>query len=55
MTDRELILDLARALLLTRDYLQYSLGSPGWDGEDPYPVMDAALAKAHAALTEQVS
>lgn len=38
--------DLYEALKLARAYLAVSLGSPSWDGENPYPVIDAALAKA---------
>lgn len=38
--------DLLAALKLARAYLDVSLGSPSWKGENPYPIIDAALARA---------
>ncbi len=38
--------DLVKALKLARDYLNVSLGSPTWTGENPYPVIEAALERA---------
>jgi len=38
--------ELLEALKLARAYMHVSLGSPSWDGGNPYPVIDAALAKA---------
>lgn len=40
--------DLLAALKLARAYLDVSLGSPSWKGENPYPVIDAAIARAEA-------
>lgn len=37
---------LVAALELAQAYLDVSLGSPSWQGENPYPVMAAALALA---------
>lgn len=51
--DRDTILLMARshdamkaALELVEAYLDVSLGSPSWQGENPYPVMASALALA---------
>lgn len=38
--------DLLAALKLARAYLAVSLGSPSWKGENPYPVIDAAITRA---------
>lgn len=40
---------LLAALKLARAYLDVSLGSPSWTGENPYPVIDAAIARAEQA------
>ncbi len=34
---------LRAALKVAKDYLDYSLGSPGYDGPNPYPIIEAAL------------
>ena len=44
--------DLLAALKLARAYLGVSLGSPSWKGENPYPVIDAALARAASPTKE---
>lgn len=41
--------DLLAALQLARAYLHVSLGSPSWKCENPYPVIDAAIARATGA------
>lgn len=38
--------ELYDALKLARAYLSVSLGAPSWNDENPYPVIDAALARA---------
>ena len=34
---------LREALKVAKDYLDYSLGSPGYAGSNPYPIIEAAL------------
>ncbi|MEN5103820.1 hypothetical protein [Brucella anthropi] len=38
--------DLFEALDLARRYMKLCLGSSFWDGPNPHPIIDAALAKA---------
>ena len=38
--------ELLEALELARDYLDCSLGSPSWKGQNPYPPIYKAIAKA---------
>lgn len=38
--------ELFEALDLARRYMKTCLGSSFWDGPNPYPIIDAALAKA---------
>ena len=40
--------DLHEALKLAREYMRHCLGSR-YEGPDPYPIIDAALAKATVA------
>ena len=34
---------LREALKVAKDYLDYSLGSPAYEGPNPYPIIEAAL------------
>ena len=34
---------LREALRVAKDYLDYSLGSPAYEGPNPYPIIEAAL------------
>lgn len=38
--------ELFEALVTARKYMKLCLGSSFWDGPNPYPIIDAALAKA---------
>ncbi|KAB2798944.1 hypothetical protein F9L06_10085 [Brucella anthropi] len=42
--------DLLEALDLARKYMKLCLGSSFWDGPNPYPIIDAALAKARGEV-----
>lgn len=41
-TEREK--ELESALKLAREYMDVSLGSPSWNGPNPYPIIDGALS-----------
>jgi hypothetical protein len=51
------IAELTEALLMAKAYMSVSLGSPSWTGDNPYPIIDAALAdtpsSGHAAYVEK--
>jgi hypothetical protein len=38
---------LREALEVAKNYLDLSLGSPAYEGPNPYPLIDAALAQTH--------
>lgn len=42
--------ELFEALDLARKYMKLCLGSSFWDGPNPYPIIDAALAKARGEV-----
>lgn len=42
--------DLFEALDMARRYMKTCLGSSFWDGPNPYPIIDAALAKARGEV-----
>ncbi len=42
--------ELFEALALARRYMKTCLGSSFWDGPNPYPIIDAALAKARGEV-----
>lgn len=42
--------DLFEALDLARRYMKTCLGSSFWDGPNPHPIIDAALAKARGEV-----
>lgn len=42
--------ELFEALNLARRYMKTCLGSSFWDGPNPYPIIDAALAKARGEV-----
>jgi len=42
--------DLFEALDMARRYMKMCLGSSFWDGPNPHPIIDAALAKARGEV-----
>nr|WP_313011673.1 hypothetical protein [Brucella intermedia] len=42
--------ELFEALDMARRYMKTCLGSSFWDGPNPYPIIDAALAKARGEV-----
>lgn len=46
----DIVDELVEALDVARRYMKTCLGSSFWDGPNPYPIIDAALAKARGQV-----